>query len=244
MRLIGSGIGLATEAMASKKSSSSSVPTLASSSRSPPPENGSPPEYAEVADDYAEVLIARGQAVPATGREKEAYAQEEGEDDSDEAIADDEEQWDLDDAQDSSRFANNEDNGPQLSETQIVDAFMRDHPPPAYSHTLRLGKLPCPVIIPQRRPRDKKRGFIRAYAPVLADCGIDQATFLDFLKSFHQSSKASPWLNVINIAAFGAGMAPSAIAMGVSIAVQFAVGTAMELQSRSRFVPLPQIRFL
>jgi hypothetical protein len=69
---------------------------------------------------------------------------------------------------------------------------------------------------------------------VLEDCGIDQATFLDFLKTFHQSSKEDPWLNVVNLAAAGVGFAPSAIAMGVSIAVQFAVGVAMEVQRRTR----------
>lgn len=42
--------------------------------------------------------------------------------------------------------------------------------------------LPCPVIIPQRRPRNKDRGFVRAYAPVLQDCGISQDVFLQFLE--------------------------------------------------------------
>lgn len=27
--------------------------------------------------------------------------------------------------------------------------------------------LPCPVILPQRRPQSKSRGFVRAYAPLL-----------------------------------------------------------------------------
>jgi hypothetical protein len=58
---------------------------------------------------------------------------------------------------------------------------MRNNPPPQYSPSQGpiKGRLPCPVIIPQRRPRDKKRGFVRAYAPVLESCGIDQKTFLD-----------------------------------------------------------------
>lgn len=43
-------------------------------------------------------------------------------------------------------------------------------------------RLPCPVIIPQRRPRDKGRGFVRAYAPVLEDSGISQEVFLQFLE--------------------------------------------------------------
>lgn len=50
-------------------------------------------------------------------------------------------------------------------------------PPPE-----NLQRLPCPVIIPQRRPRNKDRGFVRAYAPILQDCGIDQEIFLQFLE--------------------------------------------------------------
>ena len=51
------------------------------------------------------------------------------------------------------------------------------------------SKLSCPVIIPQRRPGSKIRGFVRAYAPALADFDIDQDAFLDFLKSFHKASQ-------------------------------------------------------
>jgi hypothetical protein len=59
------------------------------------------------------------------------------------------------------------------------------------STTVR-GQLPCPVIIPQRRPKDKERGFIRAYAPALFECGIDEATFLNFIDSLNQATKVSP----------------------------------------------------
>jgi hypothetical protein len=57
-------------------------------------------------------------------------------------------------------------------------------PPPAQPQ-----RLPCPVIIPQRRPGAKKRGFVRAYAPVLADCGISQDVFLKFISDFHKASQ-------------------------------------------------------
>ena len=43
-------------------------------------------------------------------------------------------------------------------------------------------RLPCSVIVPQRRPRKKDRGFCRAYAPVLADSGISQEVFLQFIE--------------------------------------------------------------
>ena len=50
--------------------------------------------------------------------------------------------------------------------------------------------LPLPVILPQRRPQPKSRGFVRAYAPILGECkDIDQATFLNFLDEFYRSSQ-------------------------------------------------------
>ncbi|TKA77697.1 hypothetical protein B0A55_04006 [Friedmanniomyces simplex] len=94
--------------------------------------------------------------------------------------------------------------------------------------------LPLPVIIPQRRPRKKARGFVRAYAPVLADSGIDQATFLSFLDNFYKSSQASPVFTVIAVSAAIAGLAPSVIAMAVTTAVQVAARVGAEAQGRQR----------
>lgn len=51
--------------------------------------------------------------------------------------------------------------------------------------------LSCPVILPQRRPESQSRGIIRAYSPELADCGIDQDTFLDFIDDFNEAHKVS-----------------------------------------------------
>jgi hypothetical protein len=56
---------------------------------------------------------------------------------------------------------------------------------PAQSKT----RLSCPVIIPQRRPRKKNRGFVRAYAPGLADCGISQECFLQFLENLDKANE-------------------------------------------------------
>lgn len=57
-----------------------------------------------------------------------------------------------------------------------------------------IQRLPYPVIIPQRRPGAKKRGFVRAYAPVLADSGISQDVFVKFISDFNKASQvcASP----------------------------------------------------
>ena len=52
-------------------------------------------------------------------------------------------------------------------------------------------RLNCPVVIPQRRPGSKGRGFMRAYAPVLSDYDISEEFFLAFLKTFHKASMVS-----------------------------------------------------
>ena len=49
--------------------------------------------------------------------------------------------------------------------------------------------LQLPVIVPQRRPEDKSRGWMLCYAPMLEACDIPQVEFLDFLASFNEASK-------------------------------------------------------
>ena len=115
---------------------------------------------------------------------------------------------------------------------EVVKSFLAQHDTTA---GFQSQPIPAPVIIPQRRPRDKTRGFVRAYAPVLGECsGIDQQTFLDFLQAFYKSSLASPVFTVVNIAAGIVGLVPNPIAMGVSIATQVVSRTGMEMQSRYR----------
>ena len=101
----------------------------------------------------------------------------------------DEEDWELDDAADeysTSRGSERENQQQQLDVGQLTQSFLAEHPPTYSEATARLS---CPVILPQRRPRDRSRGFVRAYAPALGDCGIDQATFLDFLETFYKASQ-------------------------------------------------------
>ena len=75
---------------------------------------------------------------------------------------------------------------PPYSEEELLNAEELQSPPPTF--TTAPPRLPCPVVIPQRRPGSKTRGFMRAYAPVLADYDISEAAFLNFLKSFHKAS--------------------------------------------------------
>lgn len=87
--------------------------------------------------------------------------------------------------------ANFSDIGDAMTVDQLVAVFNQEHPPPAY--TERAGRLPAPVIIPQRRPETKSRGFVRAYAPALDDCGIDQSTFMDFHDGFDKATNVNFW---------------------------------------------------
>jgi hypothetical protein len=147
----------------------------------------------------------------------------------------DEEQWDLDDAQD--ELIDQEPPNPkkrpfERDPKKITQHFIDDYPLP---QGIQLRKLPLPVVLPQRRPKNRTRGFIRAYAPDLMNCGIDQAMFLDFLETFNLASQASPWLNAINLAGFAFMHLPTGISQAASIALMLTVEVAKTMQSRHRY---------
>ncbi|KAK1060077.1 hypothetical protein LTR33_012995 [Friedmanniomyces endolithicus] len=170
---------------------------------------------------------------PANDDKKTAHAQYQDDDDEDSddspSTEDDEEDWQLDEV-----LPSYEESAPDY---RSADELARDVmlTSKAASDVPRIRHaLPLPVIIPQRRPRNKTRGFVRAYAPVLADSDIDQATFLSFLDNLYKSSQASPVFTVIFISATIAGFAPSLIAMAVTTAVQVAAHVGAEVQGRQR----------
>lgn len=86
------------------------------------------------------------------------------------------------------------------------------------------GKLPYPVIIPQRRPGTKARGWARAYPPDLEALGVEQDMFLRFLQNFEDAQQASPWLKALYVAGNAVGLVPGHITMAVSISISFAAG--------------------
>lgn len=229
-KLLGGGIGLVSEAISNHKNSSNKTNTQnGESSRAGVLSNASadPPAYTQRSGDNSQT---QQENIGASGKERDE------EDSSSEE--DDEEHWALEEA---ARQTEDPKDAEHKDSDEIANSFLRSHPPPIYA--LPAGtKLLCPVIIPQRRPRDNARGFIRAYAPVLADYGIDQSSFLGFLENFQQASKASPWLNVVNMAALGAQLTPSLIAKGASVAVRITAGVAIEAQRASRFVPVVRPR--
>ncbi|KAI0098085.1 hypothetical protein GGR51DRAFT_552739 [Nemania sp. FL0031] len=111
----------------------------------------------------------------------------------------------------------------------VRDIVRMAGPPPATRRPLG-----CLVVIPQRRPRNKHRGFARAYAPVLAESGISQEVFLKFLKDWHQASKAPAWIDVVFVAAIFVGFVPQVATQILSPVVQIVLGAAKELQTRKR----------
>jgi hypothetical protein len=171
-----------------------------------------------------------------------------------EALEYDEEQWDLDDAQHDlklplpgepiSRRAEDEPESLSTAPTEkpiqnvhkLTDAFIAKHPVPEYiAEAERIG---LPVVLPQRRPKDRHRGFIRAYAPVLEAKGIDQEIFLEFIETFYKASQASPWIQAINLANFATIPLAPPFSFLVSIGIKMAVDTATEMHSRRRCVCL------
>ncbi|CEL02126.1 hypothetical protein ASPCAL03298 [Aspergillus calidoustus] len=160
-----------------------------------------------------------------------------------------EEEWELDEAQDelhddtqgrdgNDKHANVDGTGDEVGETKYtVEAFLRlvQSSPPAYvADPSAVPKLPYPVILPQRRPRNNKRGFIRAYAPDLEQFGIDQGMFLNFLEASNRACQATPWLYALNLASIGTIWLPSAISFVVSAMIQLGTEAAIAAETRRK----------
>ncbi|KAJ6031664.1 hypothetical protein N7540_002396 [Penicillium herquei] len=170
--------------------------------------------------------------------------QEQNKEISEESVTALEEQWILDEAQEELRDSEGQISPPGYTEVDegagdagLARQFADSHPaPPPYalSDTVPQPRLSAPVILPQRRPKNRDRGFIRAYAPALVECGIDQKTFLDFLDTAEKGCRATPWLRAINLAAIGTMWLPTATGMAVSIAIQIATDVAIAVDGRRK----------
>ncbi|KIW19491.1 hypothetical protein PV08_00063 [Exophiala spinifera] len=126
---------------------------------------------------------------------------------------------------------------PQQSGESLLNTFIQAHSQPSTSTThLQAAKsrLPYPVIITQRRPGHKRRGFIKAYAPVLEQYGIDQDTFIEFIRATNKAMEENKLLVAVQLAAAGTGFVPNHIALGVSIAVQFIAGAIAQAEAKWR----------
>ncbi|KAE9379547.1 hypothetical protein N431DRAFT_303924, partial [Stipitochalara longipes BDJ] len=221
---VATGIGLVSESIHHHNEKKAAAEKAASEQL--PPLTQSPTNFHS---DYSEPIQKFGEAGATNQREeseKEMIVHEEG----------DEEQWDLDDAQDHIP-SYSADSGPKQrpvehDPTKITQNFINDYP---LQPGQALGKLALPVVLPQRRPKDRSRGFIRAYAPVLMTCGINQAMFLDFLETFNLASQASPWINAINLAGFAFMALPAGISQAAGLALMMAVKVVSNMDSRKRY---------
>lgn len=128
----------------------------------------------------------------------------------------DDEEWllDLDEAQqelENSTYSTQDSSKGNFDEHRMLQTFAQRHPPPPGG----TSSLPSLVLLPQRRPKSQHKGFVRAYAPVLEQCGIDQDTWLEFLDGFEKSISKSSWFHVTNAGIMVAGNA-AALTLGIS----------------------------
>lgn len=193
-----------------------------------------PPAYVDVPPEVADELIASGQAEPTDEKTPthELVPQDKGDD----GVDRDEADWALDEAaadgEDDEAATRNEKDNEHIEERIANKARVSAASSPVSKKST--PKLPFPVIVPQRRPGTKTRGFVRAYPPVLEETGISQDAFLGFLKDLHTAAQASPIFDVVMIGTAIAGAYPDPI-VGLAVqAVQIAVGIGQEIQERYR----------
>jgi hypothetical protein len=116
---------------------------------------------------------------------------------------------------------------------KLADEFMARHPL-SPSHSVPLQPLTLPVILTQRRPKTRNRGFILAYSPVLEAAGIDQPTFLDFLSRLNKAVEPNPWIQAINLAGFAGQAVPEPFFLLVGLAAKLVADAAGEIHSRGK----------
>ena len=200
-----------------------------------------PPSYdqvVELPENHATELIADGKAVALNEKRSSSPGRNVFEDDSDSDSDSegDEANWALDEAAEEVAAPKAKEPRLQYGVTAqpTIESFcslvMAKFPP----LNRPTNPLLRPVIIPQRRPGARNRGFIHAYAPTLADKGIPQDAFLSFIETFHQATQASPLLNVVFLSAGVVGFVPEPICQITSTVIQFAAGAAIYLQTTQR----------
>lgn len=190
----------------------STIPSSSTSRAIESPNYDAPPEYVEVTDEAAaEKLIRSGQAerVVKYTDDKHGYKSRVAEDldeyddsssDEDSTAEEDEAAWELDEMTErvgppsytearTTSATGTLEREPEEEIAKKEDDAIRElvrmaGPPPQ-----PIQRLPCTVIIPQRRPRNKDRGFVRAYAPVMEGCGVGQDVFLKFQQDWLTASK-------------------------------------------------------
>jgi hypothetical protein len=208
----------------------------------------SPPAYGDVVEDASRPRPA--EKTRHSSLQPQAQVADEEDSGSDlgvdtDEFEDDEEDWELDEA--SGQISNVGLPSYEESETmrinETVDDLVRNVigtlPPPVKVSDSKGGDrksapakkpLPCPIIIPQRRPDNNAHGFVRAYPPLLEPCGIDQTAFMTFLVNFHKSLQSSPVFPAVQVAAsiVAENITPQAISMMATVAAATGFGMGPE----------------
>lgn len=146
--------------------------------------------------------------------------------------------WRLDDLQQdaAAQQEDTESQAPKEEPRDHATAFIARHPyrpDAALDASAHHARIACPVVLPQRRPKERGRGFVRAYAPILADVGVDQETFLDFVDTFNKVIEPNPWLYAINLAGLaGLSMPMEPMMMLLDLGVALTSAAVIEAQSR------------
>ena len=158
-----------------------------------------------------------------------------------------ESQWEYDEAQSELEHAYNEDfdfstsERPPLppsvigTEEEVAAAFIQGHDYQHGANHQSSARLEMPVILAQRRPKDRTRGFVRGYAPMLDNVGIDQTTWFNFLNTFDESTRASPWIKAINLANIPGMLVPIGPAIAISIAIDITIKAAQNTQTKQKY---------
>ncbi|OJJ29661.1 hypothetical protein ASPWEDRAFT_177402 [Aspergillus wentii DTO 134E9] len=146
---------------------------------------------------------------------------------------DHEEHWELDEAQDQLVEQRTPGWEESTDEGHLAEAFAAQYPLPLFAD--RKSSLPYPIVLPQRRPGARARGFVRAYPPDLNAFGIDKDMFLDFVDTANHACKGPKALGLLNLAPlalipFGMGL----IGFAVGVAMQIATTTAITMEGRRR----------
>lgn len=134
---------------------------------------------------------------------------------------DDEDLWIEDDAQNEVAPHEQQTKRPKThGAEEWVQALIARNPAPP----MQMVPLPAPVCIPQRRPGSRTRGFVRAYAPALADGGIDEKAWLEIMDGFQEQMGGQNWFNAANLA----------VALSV---LSYTASVAVSIPSKSRSHP-------
>ncbi|KAJ6063414.1 uncharacterized protein N7446_007534 [Penicillium canescens] len=115
--------------------------------------------------------------------------------------------------------------------TEVQEQYIGHSPIQIEQPVNRSQGLTCPVVIPHCRPSTKSPTFGRAYAPILANCGICQDVFLRFLGDFDQAIMDSQSLNVVNVAADISYKVPEIASFVTGLSLEVAAGAAHEMQT-------------